>query len=431
MAGNFGMGLGSFLSGAVQGAQAYAGIQESLSRKKLRDIQVKDAENQFAEKTRMQDLEADSNRLGKIGLEQAQLQYGDDVKKVIDHYNTNTVPKLQQFWLENGQVEKAEVLGKFLETKQAKQLTENSALAIRQASMGDYTNLGPTIENLLSTSAQITGGGAYKLKGMTELTDDKGNKTGGVSFAFTGADGKDQNISFNSTSELISFIRNNAMPDKIVEYAYDQEQNAQKIRAETAKEGREWNRKVAEKRLDYGLDIGRDNNRNKNAMSLNRQQQQYALQRTQYEAEVKRAYGLDSSSPEGNKKVNEAMAAADYLRAYGYSEDEIRAQIPALLGIQNNSKNPTVRIEETIKTLANSDPMFGRLSPQEQVKRARELIDTIDRGGAQGGASSGDPYMQGNELVYPSLSGGEVSNPFQGGNAQYYIDQKTGQVVYR
>ena len=40
MASNFGIGLGSFLSGAVQGAQAYQGIKNMQSQAKLNDIKV-------------------------------------------------------------------------------------------------------------------------------------------------------------------------------------------------------------------------------------------------------------------------------------------------------------------------------------------------------------------------------------------------------
>ena len=412
MAGNFGMGLGSFLSGAVQGAQAYAGIQESLARKKLRDIQVKDAENQFAEKTRMQDLEADSNRLGKIGLEQAQLQYGDDVKKVIDHYNTNTVPKLQQFWLENGQVEKAEVLGKFIETKQAEQLTGASALAIKQASMGDYTNLGPTIESLLDVSAQVTGGGNYKFKSVTPMTNDKGVNTGGVSFKFTDPNGKDQDISFNNTGELVGFIRNNSMPDKIVEYAYDQEQQARKIRAETASNNQKWNQKIAEKGLDFKYNVSRDNNLSSLRREEARNSSGLRIQEQANQAQLDNAYGGSG----GSKKVAEAEATIQFLRANGVPDEYIQANITSIAGLENKQRPMSSRIDDYIKMRSGADLKFGQLPAAQQVAEAKKYIAAVDE---QSGGSEGT-----------------ADNPFPANNSQGkgltpYYDSRTNQVVYR
>ena len=421
MAGSFGIGLGSFLTGAVQGAQAYAGIQDARSRNKLNELRVKETESDLAEKTRQQDLQADANRIGKIGIEEAQTLYGDDVKKVIDHFNTKIIPKQQQFWIENGQVDKAEVLGKFMETKQAKQLTEFSALAIKQASMGDYANLGPTIENLLGTSAQVTGGSAYKFKGVTELTDDKGNKTGGVSFQFTDADGKDQNISFNSTRELIGFIRNNSMPDKIVEYAYDQEQQAQKVRAETAKQNQEWERKVAEKGLDFKYNVARDENSSSLRMAEQRNASGLRLQEQTNQAQLNNAYGLGGSSG-GSKKVAEAEATIEFLRRNGVPDEYIQQNLTSIIGLENKSRPMSSRIDDYIKMRSGADLKFGQLSPQEQVAEARKYIAAVDEQNGYAGS-------------------GSVDNPFQGGNASGasqggkgltpFYDTKTNQIIYR
>ena len=291
MAGSFGIGLGSFLKGVADGANAYSGIQTAKSQQKLNDMRVKEAESNLAEKTAAQDRQADANRIGKNGIEEGQALYGNDVKKVIDHYNNNIIPKQQQFWIENGDVEKADTLGKFMKTKQAEQLTVASALAIKQASMGDYTNLGPTIESLLDVSAQVTGGGNYKFKSVTPMTDDKGVKTGGVSFKFTDPNGKDQDISFNNTGELVGFIRNNSMPDKIVEYAYDQEQQARKVRAETASNNQKWKQKIAEKGLDFKYNVYRDNNLSSLRSEEARKISGLRIQEQTNQAQLDNAYG--------------------------------------------------------------------------------------------------------------------------------------------
>ena len=45
MAGSFGIGLGSFLKGVTDGANAYSSIQTAKSQQKLNDMRVKEAES--------------------------------------------------------------------------------------------------------------------------------------------------------------------------------------------------------------------------------------------------------------------------------------------------------------------------------------------------------------------------------------------------
>lgn len=412
MAGSFGIGLGSFLKGVADGANAYTGIQTAKSQQKLNDMRVKEAESNLAEKTAAQDRQADANRIGKIGLEEGQALYGDDVKKVIDHYNTNIIPKQQQFWIENGDVEKAETLGKFMKTKQAEQLTGASALAIKQASMADYDNLGPTIESLLDVSAQVTGGGNYKFKSVTPLTDAKGVKTGGVSFKFTNPSGKDQDISFNNTGELISFIRNNSMPDKIVEYAYDQEQQAKKIRAETASNNQKWNQKIAEKGLDFKYNVARDNNSSSLRREEARNSSGLRIQEQANQAQLNNAYGASGS----NKKVAEAEATIQFLRANGVPDEYIQANITSIAGLENKQRPMSSRIDDYIKMRSGADLKFGQLSAEQQVSEAKKYIAAVDE---QSGGSDGTT-----DNPFPA-------NQSQGKGLTPYYDSRTNQVVYR
>lgn len=395
MAGNFGIGLGSFLTGAAQGAQAFAGIQDLQSRKKLRDIQVKESENDLAQKQANQDVQAEVDRIGKIGLEAAQVEHGDDMKKVLNHYYTNTIPQQQQRLMQSGKVDAAETLGKFMETKQAKQLTEMSALAIKQAGMGDYTGLGPTIEGLLNTSSQVTGGAnGYKYKGLTELTDDKGQKTGGVSLAVTDSNGKEQAIKFNNSGELIGFIRNQSMPDKIVEYAYDQEEQAKKVRAENAKTQQSWNQKIAEKGLDFKYDLAKAENNSQLKISEQRNQSGLTMQEQANKAQLENAYGTGTG---GSKKVAEAEATIAFLKKNGVPDDYIQQNISAIVGLENKTRPMSSRIDDYVKMRSGADMRFAQLEPAEQIKQAREYIGAVDsqNTGASAGAGVENPFEGG------------------------------------
>lgn len=401
MASNFGIGLGSFLSGAVQGAQAYQGIKNMQSQAKLNDMKVKEAEQNYAEKQRNSDIQAEVDRIGQIGLNDAQTKYGDDNKKVLDYYYTNTIPKQQQHLIAAGKVEAADMLGKFMETKQAKQLTEASANAIRMASNGDYQRLGPAIESILNVSNSVFGNSNnYKFKAITDLKDDKGVATGGVKIDFFDSSGKEQSISFNNQNELISFIRNNAMPDKVVEYAFDQQKQAQAVRVKQLEDERDWKQEQTKLAIQHGYGIAKDNNQSANRIA-----------ESKAEATIKSQLGLDGST--ANKKVAEAQAMISFLKSQGASDEYIQANMASIVGITSQQRPMSSRIDDYVKMMSTHDLSFAKLSNTEKVKQAKEYIATVD------GVST-EPT---------------TANPFQD-NAQGkgltpYVDTKTGTVVYR
>lgn len=408
MASNFGIGLGSFLSGAVQGAQAYQGIKNMQSQAKLNDIKVKKAEQDYAEDQRNSDIQAEVEKIGQVGLSEAQTKYGEDNKKVLDYYYTNTIPKQQQHLIAAGKVEAADMLGKFMETKQAKQLTEASANAIRMASNGDYQGLGPAIENILNVSNGVFGtGDSYKFKAVTELKDDKGVATGGAKIDFVDSSGKEQSISFNNQNELISFIRNNAMPDKVVEYAYDQQQAAQKLRAKQIEEQQKWDQEKTKLAIQQGYGIQRDNNQ-----SANRQTEQKSA------ALIKSQLGDDGAGGSTeNKKVADAQAMISFLKSQGASDEYIQANMASIVGITSQQRPMSSRIDDYVKMMSSSDLGFAKLSNAEKVKQAKEYIASVDGVSTQ------------------PTNTGDTANPFpsnaQGKGLTPYVDTKTGTVVYR
>ena len=407
MASNFGIGLGSFLSGAVQGAQAYQGIKNMQSQAKLNDIKVKKAEQDYAEDQRNSDIQAEVEKIGQVGLSEAQTKYGEDNKKVLDYYYTNTIPKQQQHLIAAGKVEAADMLGKFMETKQAKQLTEASANAIRMASNGDYQGLGPAIEGILNVSNGVFGtGDSYKFKAVTELKDDKGVATGGAKIDFVDSSGKEQSISFNNQNELISFIRNNAMPDKVVEYAYDQQQAAQKLRAKQIEEQQKWDQEKTKLAIQQGYGIQRDNNQ-----SANRQTEQKSA------ALIKSQLGEDGAGGSTeNKKVADAQAMISFLKSQGASDEYIQANMASIVGITSQQRPMSSRIDDYVKMMSSNDS-FAKLSNTEKVKQAKEYIASVDGVSTQ------------------PTNTGDTANPFpsnaQGKGLTPYVDTKTGTVVYR
>ena len=276
------------------------------------------------------------------------------------------------------------------------------------ASNGDYQGLGPAIEGILNVSNGVFGtGDSYKFKAVTELKDGKGVATGGAKIDFIDSSGKEQSISFNNQNELIGFIRNNAMPDKVVEYAYDQQQAAQKLRAKQIEEQQKWDQEKTKLAIQQGYGIQRDNNQ-----SANRQTEQKSA------ALIKSQLGDDGAGGSTeNKKVADAQAMISFLKSQGASDEYIQANMASIVGITSQQRPMSSRIDDYVKMMSSSDSSFDKLSNTEKVKQAKEYIASVDGVSTQ------------------SNNAGSTANPFQG-NAQGkgltpYVDTKTGTVVYR
>ena len=111
---NFGIGLGSFLTGVAQGADAYANIQNARSRQKLTDMQVSNLEKEQQSKQGAIDLAAQ-------GADEARAKTDGAIDNVMNYYMQNTAPKLQQYWLSQGDMDKANAFGKWIQDTNVQQ----------------------------------------------------------------------------------------------------------------------------------------------------------------------------------------------------------------------------------------------------------------------------------------------------------------------
>lgn len=385
---NFGIGLGSFLSGVAQGADAYANIQNAKSRQKLTDMQVSNLEKEQQSKQGAIDLAAQ-------GADEARAKTDGTIDNVMNYYMQNTAPKLQQYWLSQGDVDKANAFGKWIQDDNVKQGMKYGAGMIRAAQIGDPDAVMDNMVKLYNQPGYFEDG-LSAVKAETRRDKD-GNATGWDITLRDNKTGKESTHSFNSMDDIYKTAMQFGDPKNVFEYGMQELQAGRKAQLETAKENRDWQRKLTEKELD----------------------QNYKLEGQNNESQLRQAEERNKATA-SNKKVQDAKAAEDYLRSRGVPEESIKALAPTLIGVQNQSAPMSKRVDDYIKTRGEdfTDKEWKKLSPQEQTKQALDAIQMRDR--------------LINENQGMGLPGQQQSQPQQqGGSGLMFLDTRTGQIINR
>lgn len=385
---NFGIGLGSFLSGVAQGADAYANIQNARSRQKLTDMQVSNLEKEQQSKQGAIDLAAQ-------GADEARAKTDGTIDNVMNYYMQNTAPKLQQYWLSQGDVDKANAFGKWIQDDNVKQGMKYGAGMIRAAQIGDPDAVMDNMVKLYNQPGYFEDG-LSAVKAETRRDKD-GNATGWDITLRDNKTGKESTHSFNSMDDIYKTAMQFGDPKNVFEYGMQELQAGRKAQLETAKENRDWQRKLTEKEID----------------------QNYKLEGQNNESQLRQAEERNKATT-GNKKVQDARAAEDYLRSRGVPEESIKALAPTLIGVQNQSAPLSKRVDDYIKTRGEdfTDKEWKKLSPQEQTKQALDAIQMRDR--------------LINENQGMGLPGQQQSQPQQqGGSGLMFLDTRTGQIINR
>jgi hypothetical protein len=386
---NFGIGLGSFLTGVAQGADAYANIQNARSRQKLTDMQVSNLEKEQQSKQGAVDLAAQ-------GADEAKAKTDGKIDNVMNYYMQNTAPKLQQYWLSQGDMDKANAFGKWIQDTNVQQGMKYGAGMIQGAQQGNPQLVMDNMVKLYNQPGYFEDG-MSAVKAETRRDKD-GNTTGWDITLKDNKTGKESTRSFNSMDDIYKTAMQFGDPKNVFEYGMQQLQAGQKAQLETAKEGRDWQRKLSEKEID----------------------QNYKLEGQNNQAQLDMAKEKAKSTPGSNKKVQDAQAAEDYLRARGVPDGQIRALAPALIGAQNQSAPMSKRVDDYIKSRGEdfTDKEWKKLSPEQQTKQALDAIQMRDR--------------LINENQGMGLPGQQQSQPQQqGGSGLMFLDTRTGQIINR
>lgn len=363
---NFGIGLGSFMQGVASGANTMANMQDSWSKKELRDMQMADLKQARADKQQLRDMT-------QQGMKDAQANTDGQIDNVWNYYMQNTAPKIVEHYMGAGDPTTANAYKQWISDANVQQGAKFGVGMMRAAAMKDLDGVGKYMIQAYNQPGYFEDGNTAT--GYKVLRNDKNEPTG-LEISLKGADGKESKHTFDNIDEVYKLASTFGNPLEVFKTgmaAYQQQQAAAvKNKAEVQKEEREWNRDVAKMGLQQGY-------------TLESQTNQSQLRRAE-EAEKLRNGG-------GSTKVRDARAAEEYLRSKGMSEERINALAPQLVGVENQGVPITKRIDTYVieKNKDVLDKDWQKLSDAEKTERAVKELKVRDEAasGYYGGQGAG------------------------------------------
>lgn len=298
---------------------------------------------------------------------------------VMDFMYKSAFPKMQEAYLAKGDLEGAERLQKYIDSKRGKDAIDSYGKAMNKLMFTSDVN--GAVQSL----------GNYYTKHVDDGVDfTKGEVTPDGKIAITTknkADGKESTISMSRSQLLRMGMAYN--PAKLLEMSLTQAEEAEKAgaknAADIAKENRVFDRDIEKMTIEKQLDAA-------------------------------------NSSTKFRREVN---AKVDALRTAGYSDEFINGAMPGIIGVGDYKKMTS---PEEARRLAHSDrmkndPVYARKSGAEQSKMLDQDMTTIYAGmkptktpGAEAPAT-------------PSAASGGL--PKAGGKGIPVFDTKTGQIIYK
>lgn len=384
---NFGLGFGAFTDGLMKGGTFAAGIKQQDQRNKLVDMQIQDLQDERNNKQAIRDISA-------AGVQEANQNTDGAMDNVMKYYMQKTVPKIQQQYLANGDVQKADAFGKWVQDANVQQGMRYGAGMIRAAQQSDpqgvmdnmvklYNQPGYFEDGKSAVDAKIINGEDGKPSGMAITLRD--NKTG-----------KDETHTFNSMKDVYDMALQFGQPNQVFKYGMDQIAAGQKTEAEIAKEDRDWQRTLTGKEIDQNNKLESENN-------------QSQLRQAEETAKLR--------NPANNKKVADATATIAWLKQNGASDEFIRSNMAGILGIESRSRPTSSRIDDYIKMRTDSDREFRKKPLDQQITEARSYIAAVDK------QSGEEPSL--------GLPDATPAQPTQQGDGVLFLDTKTGKIISR
>lgn len=314
----------------------------------------------------------------------------------VENFITNNVLKKQQaFYVENGEIDKAEQLGKYIESKRGQEAVKIFGKAMTAFMAGD-------------TDTGVKAFGDYYNKFVDDGVDFVGHSVGqdgklNITLRRKGDD-KDTTMSLSKREMMTLGMAHD--PVKLQAALMDAQAAQDKAASEVAKEDRTFKR-----------DIYKQDRTFQQQKDMKQIEQENAIEKMSIEKQ------LDATNA-STKVKREVGAKVEALRSAGYSDYFINGVLPGIIGVGEYKKSTS---PEEARRLAfgdrmKADPTFGRKSPEDQQKILDQDMKLI-YGGVKPSSVPASPAASG----LPQQSS---QSPSAKKGIPVY-DVKTGQIVYR
>lgn len=299
-------------------------------------------------------------------------------------------PRMQEYYLGQGDIEKAEAWRKYADSRENQKNMDTWAKAYRAASTGNFEKAADHVFDLYK---------AYD-DGITplskEVVKDKQGNIQGFNVKLRGADGKEF-TQLITPRELTELGLSALSPPAMFEMQFKRQMERDKITGEIAKEDRKFKRDVQMEGIKTGNEIEK----------ITIQEQLKAANITGTE----------------RKKIEAKISA---LKSAGYSEQFINEAMPSIIGLgeYKRSTSPEEARRLAYSDRMKNDPTFSRKSPEDREKILDEDMKLV-YSGVKPMAAPRTPAAAGLPQTGTPQSGAPPSK----GTPVW--DSKTNSVIYR
>jgi len=360
--GGLASGFSQGLSSGMQMGNAY---NESKQRKRRKRIQEEGM--QQAREQRQSDIDSQvspafeggkplgyQDESGKIYADRSEATKvaASDVKPVMDYYMENTAPKMQQMYLEQGDIEKATAWENWVNQRQVQQGMKKWASALKSAQVGDHQGFAENLKDAYNAGGYFDDGSQAK---AVKPNKDKDGNVSGYSVTIESQDGTETTTDVGM-DEMYNLGLGMLAPEKVFEIGYEELKSAQSMQAKAARDDYESTR-------DYKQKVQLEGIKSSNRMEEARVDQQLE----------------QAGGGETRQKFN---ANVSILREQGFGDDEIKDLTPRILGISNTRAGASDRdLRLNALKMLTGDYMsrrnFEGLPEQEQEKKINAIVDMI------------------------------------------------------
>lgn len=261
-----------------------------------------------------------------------------------DLFMKNAVPRISEQYLANGDPEKAKAWADYAESHNGKRAMREWAAAYTSPDFDTaLTRFGKYYTDHINDGVDYTG---HEL-----ITKSDGTQVGIVTLKDK-ATGKEQKMEM--TREAILQLGSANNPQKLFEQEVAKQREAEKLKMEFKLKQQQRKQEMADKK---------DLEAHKQGLI----------------AERERSKDINADDRESKKLSAKIDTQVEALRDAGYSDDDIKRMMPALVGAGDHKKttDPTERRALISSDLLKNDPKFARMTPEEQAKRVDDAMKVI------------------------------------------------------
>ncbi len=354
---------------------------------------------------------------GFDSLEEARAHADKVLPAMVDYQVKYVMPKMAQGLMEQGRPEEAQKLIDWAGQRTSQRHLEDWNKAVLAFQTDDFDTAAKKLAGL---HKDFPDGNDIVTQ---EPVKDKAGKTVGFNMSIKGEDGKTQK-QYVDARQLIEYGLSTLSPDKMFAQMSSRQQSYDTLKAkadyDTMNDARTATRQESS-------DIRKDSRTE--AADIRR------AQREAKNAEVQHGYKLEELTTAeklkqegiGKEKRVEVQSNIDLLKENGYSPEEVKGMIPALLkaGEFKKATSPDEARRMIVTELAK-DPMFNTKPRDKQQDQVDSLMQLAAAGSSQ--VAPNKPTTVPNPMAQPAPAKPAAQQKPKGIPV---FDSKTGSIVYR